>query len=195
MKLPEKIRAFSLTNILIATGIFGTLTALLLPNYQRSLDKAREVQCISNLRTIGPAILSFAAERNGYLWTREEIGHSSFRAADDPLGLPQLLKDYLPDQRVWLCPAGRPGLREHANNYAWSRAANITGKPLVAVTRPSSTVLVWDNHTMTLPSVYNVPEVATTGGPRVAPAHFRRFPHGSGKKLGWLYLDGHVQIR
>lgn len=194
MKQPRSLQAFSLPNILIATTVFGILSAVLVPAFQGTLDKAQEARCLGNLRSIGPGILSFAAERNGNLWTREEIGHSSYRVVDDPLGLPYLLRDYLPDQRVWLCPAGRPELTPHGNNYAWSRAANITDQPLHTVSRPSSTVLIWDNHTMTLPSVKGVPE-PSTGGPRAAPAHYRRFPHGKGKRLSWLYLDGHVEIR
>jgi prepilin-type processing-associated H-X9-DG protein len=137
----------------------------------------------------------FAADRNGYLWTREEIGNSSFRAVDDPLGLPFLMKDYLENPEVWWNPAGRPSLREYGNNYAWSRALNLTTRPVYTGTsQASKTILLWDNHTMTLPSVHAVAE-PSTGGPRAAPAVFRRFPHRNGKALGWLYLDGHVEIR
>lgn len=158
------------------------------------MDRANEAKNIWNLRAIGMGVLAFSADREGRIWTREEIGFSSFRGVDDPLGVPKLLEEYMDNPRVWINPAGRPSLKEYGNTYAWTRAANVTTQPLGAVARRASTVLLWDNHTMTLPSVRGVPE-PPTGGPRAAPASFRRFPHRNGKALGWLYSDGSVRIQ
>lgn len=195
---------FTLIEVMVVLACIAILAALISAVSGEVFAKVHEVKNISNLRTIGVACLKFAADRNGYFWTREEIGHSSYRAADDPLGLPMLLEPYLQNKKVWWNPAGRPSLKEFGNNYAWSRSANVTSVPLAAqATKASTTVLVWDNHTMTLPSVHNVPEMASTGGPRTPSPQslWRRFPHGKGRgtsangTLGWLYMDGHVEIK
>lgn len=197
MKGPAKGRShgFSAVEILVGVAIVSVLGSLVSWGLRSAIERAHEARNIGNLRSIAAGIHAFAAERNGYLWTRQEIGNSSFRGTGDPLGLPHLLRAYLPENNVWLNPAGRPSLRQFGNNYAWSRAENLTTQPVYGgALRASKTILLWDNHTMTLPSVSGVAE-PSTGGPRAAPAHFRRFPHRNGTALGWLYLDGHVQIR
>lgn len=203
--MTSRARGFTLPELLALVLVLGLLAALVFGQFSRLVAKAHEARNIGNLRAIGGAIFALAADRQGYLWTREMIGHSSYRAFDDPLGLPQILAPYTGNAtRMWINPAGRPSLFEYGNTYAWSRSENVTTKPLAAHAQNASrTVLVWDNHTMTLPSVPNVPEPASTGGPRVPSPQttWRRFPHGPGRgtpqggTLGWLYLDGHVEIR
>lgn len=195
LKTPFRIRGFTTVELLVGLAIISVLGSLVTWGLRSALERAHEVKNMANLRTLGGAIHSFAADRNGYLWTREEIGFSSFRERDDPLGLPFLLRDYAHNPSVWWNPAGRPALKEYGNNYAWSRSANVTSTPLYSGTsKPAKTVVVWDNHTMTLPSVHGVNE-PPSGGPRAAPAMYRRWPHRNGTALGWLYLDGHVEIR
>jgi prepilin-type N-terminal cleavage/methylation domain-containing protein len=192
---PACERGFTLVELLVVIGVVLILASLSFLVGRTVLDRANEAKNIGNLRTIGVGITAFAADRNGHIWTREDIGFSSYRAVDDPLGLPILLEDYIDTPKVWVNPAGRPSLKDrYGNTYAWTRAANVTTKPLSAIARRAGTVLVWDNHTMTLPSVHNVPE-PPTGGPRAASAAFRHFPHRNGKALGWLYSDGSVRIR
>ena len=206
MKVTARKCGASLVELLVFLAVTGTLAALAFAAYEGVLAKARESANIGNLRSIGVACMALAADRQGYLWSKEMIGWSSYRSYDDPLGLPQILLPYTDGdaRKTWINRAGRPSLFEYGNTYAWSRSENVTGKPLAAhAHNGSKTVLVWDNHTMTLPSVYNVPEPPTTGGPRVPSPQstWRRFPHGKGRgtplggTLGWLYLDGHVEIK
>jgi len=199
-------RAFGLIQLVTSIAILSMLLILSIPVWQNVVAKSHESINIANLRSIGVACLAYAADRNGYLWDKKSIGHSSYRAFNDPLGLPQILLPYTKNTstNLWINPAGRPELFKFGNTYAWSRSINVTSKPIAShASKVSSTVLVWDNHTMTLPSVYNVSEPESTGGPRVPSPQstWRRFPHGKGRgsphggTLGWLYLDGHVEIK
>ena len=188
--------AFGMTEALVMVSITGVLALLLLPMVSKVFESAKAAKCASNLRQIGIAFHAMAQERDGRLYSREEIGNSSYRAADDPLGLPDIFfrHGYLPDKRVWLSPGGRPSLSQYGNNYAWSRSSNITEGTLARNSSWHTTAIVWNNHTMTLPSVHNVPE-PSTGGPRSAPASYRYFSWDNHTKIHFLYLDGHVEKR
>jgi type II secretory pathway pseudopilin PulG len=194
MTRPTVLKAFTMVELLAAISVTVILASLVWTGYHRAVSQAHRAACVSNLRTIGVAIHCLAADRSGRLWTRDEIGNSSYRQADCRFGLPYILRDYLPNMKVWLCPAGRPNLKQFGNNYAWSRAANVVDKPMVNSQNTRTTVLLWDNHTFLLPSVKDVPE-PISGGPRAANSIYRRWPHGMGTTLSWLYLDGHVETK
>ena len=58
MKLRSRLRevcvpAFTLVELLVLVTIIGVLLALLLPGLARSKAKARQTQCIANLRQLG----------------------------------------------------------------------------------------------------------------------------------------------
>src|ERR1700683_5362051 len=59
--------AFSLVELLIVIGIITILIALLLPALGRVREQARQVQCLSNLRQLGIAILMYTNENAGML--------------------------------------------------------------------------------------------------------------------------------
>jgi prepilin-type N-terminal cleavage/methylation domain-containing protein len=53
-------RAFTLVEMLVAVGLLALLVALLLPSASRAREKARGVQCMSNLRLTTRATASGA---------------------------------------------------------------------------------------------------------------------------------------
>lgn len=186
-------RGFTPVELIVSVSALVILAALTSHCFILARDKTRAALCISNLRTIGNGILVRAVGNNGLAYSRDEIGNSSFRAIDDPLGLPELLRDQVP-RRAWTCPAGRPSLKPYQVSYAWSRSQEITSRPITAIDHPSSTALLWDNHTMLQPSIHGVSE-GPTGGPNQVRAEFRRYPHDRGRRIHWFYADGHIDSR
>ena len=183
--------AFTLIELLVVIAIIAILAAMLLPALAKAKDRARKIQCVSNLKQIAYAYHLYNDDNNSHLPTPDMLGKSSYRLAWDPMSLCAYFNTYIStNNKVWLCPAGRPLLATNNVNYAWSRAANVMGNSSEAFLKMSQTVVMWDNFSLTLPSVYNIPEV--TGGPPTTSAALRFYAHSNKKKIHYLYLDGHT---
>lgn len=117
----RSVAGFTLVELLIVIGIVSILMALLLPALARAREKARSIQCASNLRQLYLANAMYASEHDGQYcpdapdidttnlvrWhgVREKISGDVWDAVYtdyDPKKGP--LAEYLPDARVKECP-------------------------------------------------------------------------------------------
>lgn len=145
-KLRQPRVAFSLVELLVVVAIVGLLTAILLPVFAKSREKARASACISNYHQIGLAIQMYATDADGD--TPPDGGSFSGIMADSA--------PYLKNTAVFVCPddfdrvkEGRPGTYRMGSRYqglpincGWPDPYSTTTPPHTA--QPSTTTLLYE---------------------------------------------------
>lgn len=101
-------RGYTLMELLLVIAVIGILAAILLPALARSREASRRASCLSNLSQIGMSFRMFALENKGGLpWSGGK---------GDATALLQLVPEYAPDYRVFICPSDSHGEGRNERN-------------------------------------------------------------------------------
>jgi prepilin-type N-terminal cleavage/methylation domain-containing protein/prepilin-type processing-associated H-X9-DG protein len=207
---------FTLTEVLVVIAIIAVLAVLALTMTRRAMESARSANCVSSLRDLGAAALSYSSENNGCLpplcqvdygkaWTSEAANRwwpSFLAGTTDP---PSKLV-----YTTWRCPEARDDeFQKLSADLVYS--SYVTLKPVI-------TFITADNPTggMRLASLRNPEKVWMFGdggrpmgaagsdgyqtvaaieryGKSWATANRPAFRHNGGKSAHYVACDGHVE--
>jgi prepilin-type N-terminal cleavage/methylation domain-containing protein/prepilin-type processing-associated H-X9-DG protein len=152
-------RGFTLIELLVVIAIIAILAAILFPVFAKAREKARQSSCLSNLKQIGLAVLSYA----------QDYDESYPLAATGAAGTArvfyfQALMPYMKNKQIWKCPSNtysysliffRTGsmIADGVFNvgdpvsYTWNYGLGGEGGPSVSmgsVVSPAAVFMLWD---------------------------------------------------
>lgn len=118
----QKKNAFTLIELLVVIAILAILIAILIPVALKGIAMAQRSNCANNLKSIGTACLSYAADNKGWLPYGNAIEPSGTSFAEQEKNLRKqvgklYLGGYVTDLRLWICPSDK---------------VDYSGKPIVA---------------------------------------------------------------
>lgn len=175
----QKQRAFTLIELLVVIAIIAMLVAILIPAVTKAIEASRRSSCAGNLKTLGVAFNSYAADHKG-----------EFPPSDDGTlsSVAKLLHaGYVTQPRTWVCPSDKMGNGGPITVYAGATIdqfnsdgncsyAYIAGYRIGSTVSPAAAPLLFDE---------------VNGGEAIDSSLSPDDNHGE-KIRNVLFLDGHV---
>lgn len=107
----QKKSAFTLIELLVVIAILAILMAILVPASMKGVEMARRSACANNLKGIGIAFTSYAADHNGELPHIRPlpamVPNAIFQEVKEFTPIALLVTNYVSDFRLWICPSDK----------------------------------------------------------------------------------------
>ncbi|HEY3414932.1 MAG TPA: prepilin-type N-terminal cleavage/methylation domain-containing protein [Armatimonadota bacterium] len=199
--------AFTLIELLVVIAIIAILAAILFPVFAKARAQAKAATCLSNLRQIGVATLTYAQDNDGLMMPVEY--HSVPRGLDP--GWENDINRYIKSWDIFHCPE-----LNHVQGYIrneWTSLANVDarGNPTMTIhifDKPRYPSTKWPGYNSyldivdgdwsnDLQYVYGDTEQMTLAktsfnNPGTGFSYWLRFPGPHTGRNDILFLDGHV---
>jgi prepilin-type N-terminal cleavage/methylation domain-containing protein/prepilin-type processing-associated H-X9-DG protein len=143
-------RGFTLIELLVVIAIIAILAAILFPVFAKARGKARQSSCLSNLKQIGVAFLSYAQDYDEclpamYHYMPADITTNPLYWAQD------VIAPYVKSDQLFICPDGQykyanlrpPGLpNPMIGSYTMSTWLNYYA--MAQIVRPASVIMYFE---------------------------------------------------
>jgi len=110
-------RAFTIIEILVVVAVVAVLAAIAVPAAGSGIARADSAKCLVNLRAIGVGLNGWLADNNMVM---PALAAARKSRSDDVPVIDSVLAAYLPDARVFACPADRVLALETGTSYYWN---------------------------------------------------------------------------
>ena len=141
-----KRTGFTLIELLVVIAIIAILAAILFPVFAKAREKARQSSCLSNVKQLTLAILSYAQDYDECLPPDGTLPLAG--GYPSPPFWDQMLLPYLKNTQILVCPsAGLSAGYTRTYRYNAGRNGTVpygTGVALATIQTPSSTIWLVD---------------------------------------------------
>lgn len=208
----NRIRGFTLVELLVVIGIIAVLISLLLPALNRARQAARRVVCLSNLKQLTTAWVMYANENKGNLVGADTVNPNQWGKYDggsktlfpstwvtDGDGLLSLQRGalwrYLQNKDVYHCPNDlinywrTYSINDYVNGRTWDWLTYKHASKITDIRHPSTTFVFIEEYD---PRGYNINSFAVDRYPSAQWIDMLASWHQGAGMIS--FADGHAEV-
>ena len=199
-------RGFTLIELLVVIAIIAILAAILFPVFARARAKARQTQCLSNLKQLSLGMIAYATDYDQLLPMWMDLACNIYATppgtkptdADAPATDPPeytswdtALEPYLKNQQILICPDNPLGQADNIRGYA--QPVYVSGAGTEQMPSATDTVLLTEKGAYVVGAWSDaaMENFYQMGSGQIYPDDMNKMPHVGGKNFA--FVDGHVK--